>query len=183
MPEMSSLLQFTAVEDRTPGSYILNLHERHPKGDIYLPQYTVKYSGDSKYLPRFAYYSQLMQAYALEMAIVSLRLNKPYNMGSLYWQLNDVWPVSSWSTVDYYGTYKAAHYRIREVYEELMIHTLHDVKSGDYIVYVVNEQNKTHFCLCNIKIEGYNGAESFFNITIERTVQPFERVMVRRLTK
>ena len=54
-----------------------------------------------------------MQSYALEMAIVSLRLNKPYNMGSLYWQLNDVWPVSSWSSVDYYGTYKAAHYKIR----------------------------------------------------------------------
>jgi beta-mannosidase len=58
-----------------------------------------------------------MQAYALEMAIVSLRLNKPYNMGSLYWQLNDVWPVSSWATVDYYGAYKAAHYRIRQVYQ------------------------------------------------------------------
>lgn len=50
------------------------------------------------------------------MAIVTLRLNKPYNMGSLYWQLNDVWPVSSWATVDYYGTYKAAHYRIRQVH-------------------------------------------------------------------
>jgi len=93
-----------------------------------------------------------MQSYALEMAIVSLRLNKPFNMGSLYWQLNDVWPVSSWATVDYYGTYKAAHFRIREVYEELMIHTLHDPKSGDFIVYIVNEQNKTHYSRCTISI-------------------------------
>lgn len=79
-----------------------------------------------------------MQSYALEMAITSLRLNKPYNMGSLYWQLNDVWPVSSWATVDYYGTYKAAHYRIRQVHEQLMIHTLHDTKTGDYFTYIVN---------------------------------------------
>lgn len=78
-------------------------------------------------------------------------------MGSLYWQLNDVWPVSSWATVDYYGTYKAAHYRIRQVYQELMIHTLHDVKSGDYIVYIVNEHNQFYYCHCTLTVELYTG--------------------------
>lgn len=114
------------------------MHERHIYGDKYLPQYTFDYAGTTSNLTRYSYFSQIMQAYALEMAIVSLRLNKPYNMGSLYWQLNDVWPVSSWATVDYYGAYKAAHYRIRQVYQELMIHTLHDSKTGDYVVYIVN---------------------------------------------
>ena len=71
-----------------------------------------------------------MQAYALEMAIVSLRGNKPYNMGSIYWQMNDVWPVSSWATVDYYGIYKAAHYRIREAYNQLLVHIVHTPKNG-----------------------------------------------------
>jgi len=42
-----------------------------------------------------------------------LRGHKPYNMGSLYWQLNDVWPVSSWSTIDYLQVKKAAHYKIK----------------------------------------------------------------------
>ncbi len=82
-------------------------------GDQYLPQYTNNYSGLTKNLTRFSYFSQIMQSYALQIAISSLRGNKPFNMGSLYWQINDVWPVSSWSTVDYYGVYKAAHYRIR----------------------------------------------------------------------
>ena len=98
-----------------------------------------------------------MQSYALEMGITSLRLNKPYNMGSLYWQLNDVWPVSSWATVDYYGTYKAAHYRIRHVHEQLMIHTLHDAKTGDYFTYIVNEYPDTHFCHCVLTVELYKG--------------------------
>ena len=47
------------------------------------------------------------------MAIAYLRANKPITMGSLYWQLNDVWPVTSWSSVDYYNVYKVAHYRIK----------------------------------------------------------------------
>jgi beta-mannosidase len=42
-------------------------------------------------------------------------------MGSLYWQLNDVWPVTSWSTIDYYGVRKAAHYKIRQIYEPLSV--------------------------------------------------------------
>lgn len=75
--------------------------------------YTRKYAANTDILKKYAYYSQVMQAYALQMAIVSLRGHKPICMGSLYWQLNDVWPVSSWATVDYYGSYKIAHYRVR----------------------------------------------------------------------
>ena len=90
-----------------------------------LKGYTTNYAGVTTNISRFSYYSQVMQAYALELAITNLRLNKPFNMGSLYWQLNDVWPVSSWSSVDYYGTYKASHYRIRQAYDQLLIHTIH----------------------------------------------------------
>jgi beta-mannosidase len=107
-----------------------------------------------------------MQSYALEMGITSLRLNKPYNMGSLYWQLNDVWPVSSWATVDYYGSYKAAHYRIRQVHEQLMIHTLHDTKTGDYFTYIVNEYPDTYFCRCILTVELYTGQASSLNLTV-----------------
>lgn len=91
------------------------------------------------------------------MAITSLRLNKPFSMGSLYWQLNDVWPVTSWATVDYYGTYKAAHYRARQVYEQLTIHTLHERSTEDYTTYIVNDYNKTFNCYCTIEILSYSG--------------------------
>lgn len=103
------------------GSLVLRLHERHPLGDKYLPMYVSQYAGNTSDLRRYAYYSQVMQAYALETAIVALRSNKPFCMGSLYWQLNDVWPVSSWATVDYYGRYKIAHYKIRELYCQFQV--------------------------------------------------------------
>lgn len=91
----------------------MRLHERHIYGDKYLPMYTKKYAGSSTDLERYSYFTQIMQAHALTVAINSLRGNRPSCMGSLYWQINDVWPVSSWATVDYYGMYKAAHYAVR----------------------------------------------------------------------
>lgn len=87
--------------------------------------YTESICEPTKDLKRYSYFTQIMQSYALEMAIRSLRGAKPYCMGSLYWQLNDVWPVSSWSTVDYYGAYKASHYRIRHAYSQLYTHVFH----------------------------------------------------------
>lgn len=129
IPEIASLQKFTKPEDlwypTSNDSYVMRLHERHPLGHVLLPGYTFNYSGPTSNTTRLAYFSQIMQSFALEKAITSLRLNKPFNMGSLYWQLNDVWPVTSWATVDYYGNYKAAHYKVRKMHDQLIIHAIH----------------------------------------------------------
>ena len=65
-----------------------------------------------------------------------------------------------------------------------MIHTVRDVSnSGDFLVYVVNEEDRTHFCHCSISVELYTGHTTGVNFTIERTVKPFQKVLVRRLPK
>jgi beta-mannosidase len=78
-------------------------------------------------------------------------------MGSLYWQINDVWPVSSWSTVDYYGAYKAAHYRIRQFYEQLMINVYYDSSTSEYIAYIVNDYNKLFNTHSTVYISAFTG--------------------------
>ena len=96
----------------------MRLHERHILGDQYLPLYVENYAArvtNTTTLQSFSYFSQAMQAFAIKTAIDALRTDGSC-MGSLYWQLNDVWPVSSWSTVDFYGMYKAAHYVARDSY-------------------------------------------------------------------
>jgi beta-mannosidase len=113
MPDISTIESFTAPADRVLDSEVLRLHERHPLGGKYLPMYVNNNTHGSQNLTRFSYFSQVMQSYALELATTSLRGSKPFNMGSLYWQLNDVWPVSSWATVDYLQVKKAAHYKIK----------------------------------------------------------------------
>jgi beta-mannosidase len=62
-------------------------------------------------------------------------------MGSLYWQLNDVWPVSSWSTVDYYGSYKAAHYTAKKCHQ--LVYTTMVFRNNSYLIYIINDNIKT----------------------------------------
>ncbi len=60
-------------------------------------------------------------------------------MGSLYWQLNDVWPVVSWATVDYYGTWKAAHYKIRELFKNIMLSCIFNNATKNYEIYIISD--------------------------------------------
>jgi beta-mannosidase len=72
-------------------------------------------------IEKYNYVSQLLQAHGMKIAIEAHRLAKPYCMGSLYWQLNDCWPVTSWSTLDYYGNWKAAHYQVKESFAPIFL--------------------------------------------------------------
>ncbi len=65
--------------------------------------------------------SQILQAEAIRIAIESHRRNKPYCMGTLYWQMNDCWPVASWASLDYYGRWKALQYTVRKSYQDVIL--------------------------------------------------------------
>ncbi len=96
------------------------------------------YYPEPKGLEDFVYLSQLTQADGLQVAIESHRRNKPYTMGSLYWQIDDVWPTISWSTVDYYGNWKAAHYAVREANKEMIISV--NVEGNQLDVHLVSDR-------------------------------------------
>lgn len=67
------------------------------------------------------YVSQLMQAEGIRIAVESFRRNRDKTMGSLYWQANDCWPVTSWSGIDYYGNWKALHYYACHFYNQILL--------------------------------------------------------------
>ena len=99
----------------------LNAHEKHVRGIRQINDFIMRYYPEPMTLDDYVYYSQLSQAYGMEIAIEAHRTAKPYNMGTLYWQLNDAWPVISWSSVDYYGRPKALQYKLKTLYAPVLL--------------------------------------------------------------
>jgi beta-mannosidase len=96
-------------------------HQRSGIGNLRIRQYMEEDYIIPSDFEQFLYAGQLLQAEAIKLAIESHRTEMPYCMGSLYWQINDCWPVASWSGIDYYGKWKAMHYFIREAFKPTVI--------------------------------------------------------------
>jgi beta-mannosidase len=124
MPNYSSIEKFTAPEDRQLYSAVLQAHQKAGNGFNKLNSYLHRYFIDSSKLKNmsvqdYTYLTQCLQYYSLKNIIGIHRSKAPYNMGTLVWQLNDCWPVASWSITDYYNRQpKAAWYATREAYRD-----------------------------------------------------------------
>jgi beta-mannosidase len=109
-------------------------HQKHKTGYATIRTYMERDFPVPENFEDFIFVSQLLQARGMQMSIEAHRTAKPHNMGSLYWQLNDVWPVTSWSSVDYFGRRKAAHYAIKNAFENTIIVVLPKENSLDFFV-------------------------------------------------
>jgi len=117
---MSSIERFSLPTDWSLDSSVMLLHERHATKFESIKYFVYKYYKEPIGFEKFVYVSALMQGLTLKTAIESHRRNMPYSMGTLVWQLNDVWPVISWSTYDYYGTRKAGYYTQKRVFKNVI---------------------------------------------------------------
>jgi beta-mannosidase len=104
-----------------------------------LKKYVGNYFQPPKDFLSYAYTTQVLQAYSLETAITSLRTAKPYNMGSLYWQLNDLWPVFSWATVDSLGCWKAGHYTARKNHFDPVLTIKETADPETFELYIISD--------------------------------------------
>jgi beta-mannosidase len=102
------------------------------------------------------YLSQLMQAGAVKIGAEHLRRNRPRSMGSTYWQYNDCWPVVSWSSIDYYGRWKALQYYAKRFYNDLLV-SPHEEKNG-IAVYVVSDRLTPTAATLRVRLLGFDGA-------------------------
>ncbi|GAB4315633.1 MAG: glycoside hydrolase family 2 TIM barrel-domain containing protein [Bacteroidales bacterium] len=113
-PAYSSIREFTRPEDRYFDSEVMTAHQRSSIGNATITRYLERYFGIPDNFEHLVYLSQLLQAKGMQMAVEAHRSRMPWCMGSLLWQLNDCWPVASWSIIDYYGRRKAAWYAVRK---------------------------------------------------------------------
>jgi beta-mannosidase len=123
MPVMSTIRAFATPADMSADSPVMRAHQKFDSGNgnQRLLLYIRKYYGEPKDFESFVYLSQVMQAEGIELASDHLRSSRPQSMGSLYWQLNDVWPGASWSSIDYFGRWKALQFHARRFYAPLRV--------------------------------------------------------------
>lgn len=141
-PEFESVKRYAPEpEDWDIRSEVMMSHQRggeHANGLIetyLLNEYKKPHDFQS-----FLYINHVLQGDAIKTAIESHRRQMPYNMGTLYWQHNDCWPVASWASRDYYGRWKAQHYYTRKAYEDILISPI--MEGDDLKVYAVSDRMK-----------------------------------------
>ena len=118
-PLISTIRRYCPSNQLSIDSPSMKNHQKHPRGLQIIDKAMRQYYGfDSKTLPLedFVYVSQLLQAWGTGYGILC-HIQNPRCDGTLYWQLNDCWPVASWSSIDYYGNWKALHYRVQKLYD------------------------------------------------------------------
>lgn len=120
-PCLKTVESFTAPEDRNIFSRVMEMHQRNAAANGKIMTYlsaTYLYPTDFGML---LYASQLLQAEAIRYGIEHFRRNRGRCMGAVVWQLNDIWPVASWASIDYYGRWKALHYAEKRAFAPVMI--------------------------------------------------------------
>jgi len=126
------------------------------KGNERLMKYVAEEFGEPADFAGFAYLSQAMQAEGIELAALHHRRSRPFTMGSLYWQLNDVWPGASWSSVDWFGRWKALQFHARRFYAPVAVAALRDPK-GATGVNLLNDRPRAVRGELRLRVMGLDG--------------------------
>jgi beta-mannosidase len=126
-PELASVARYTARDsDWDIGSPVMLSHQRHPRGNALIKKYMERDFRQPKDFASFLYVGQVLQATVITYAAEAHRRAMGRNWGTLYWQLDDCWPVASWSSIDYYGRWKALQYAARRFFAPVLVSPVDD---------------------------------------------------------
>jgi beta-mannosidase len=155
-PEMKTIEAFTLPEDRT-GIFtpVMLEHQKNNEGNSIIHDYLLKDYSEPKDFASFLYVSQVLQAEGIKIGAEHFRRSRPETMGSIFWQLNDCWPVASWSSIDYYGRWKALQYYARRFYAPILVSP--HVEDGALKVYIVSDKTKATPAMLRVRLMDFDG--------------------------
>lgn len=137
-PEMKTIATFAAPEDYALESDVMNAHQKASIGNFLIKKTMGLYYKVPEDFERLVYMGLVLQGVGMRQGMEAHRRNRPYCMGTLYWQLNDSWPVVSWSSIDYYGNWKALHYQAQRAFAPVLVDA---IKEGDDLcIYVMSDK-------------------------------------------
>ncbi|WNQ13170.1 glycoside hydrolase family 2 protein [Paenibacillus aurantius] len=138
-PELRTVLSYALEHDLELTSDVMLAHQKNNRGNLLIQSYMRQAMNEPNDFRSFLHMSQLLQADAMRMAIEAHRRRRPLCMGTLYWQMNDCWPVASWAGMDYFGRWKAMQYAVREAYQDLTL-SMDNRPEDSVAVYVLSDR-------------------------------------------
>ena len=154
-PEMKTIRMFASPEDYELESPVMNAHQKASIGNFLIKKTMALYYKVPEKFEDLIYAGLILQGQGMRHGIEAHRRHRPYCMGSLPWQLNDSWPVVSWSSIDYYGNWKAMHYQIRRAFVPVLVDA---IKEGNNLSYYIMSDRLTDVELTlNLEMMDFNG--------------------------
>ena len=155
-PEMRTIETFTLPEDRTSiFTPVMLSHQKNNEGNSIIHDYLLRDYPEPKDFASFLYVSQVLQAEGIKIGAEYFRRSRPETMGSIYWQLNDCWPVASWSSIDYDGRWKALQYYARRFYAPVLV-SPHE-EGGSMRIYVVSDRTTALPATLDVSLMDFDG--------------------------
>jgi beta-mannosidase len=120
-PEYNTVKTYAEPADFDIFSDVMQAHQRSSIGNGTIKNYMQRDYKVPADFRQFLYVGQVLQAEGIKVAMEAHRSRMPYCMGSLFWQINDCWPVASWSSIDYYGRWKAQQYFAVKAFDKVLV--------------------------------------------------------------
>ncbi len=120
-PSLEEVKSYTPDDQLNLTSPVMEFHQRSLGGNSIILENFSRYFRFPEGLNSMLYLSQVQQAIAIKTAVEYWRSLRPICMGAIYWQLNDVWPVASWSSLEYSGKWKLLHYEAKRFFAPLTL--------------------------------------------------------------
>lgn len=141
-PELATVMRYAPeAEDRDILSDAMMWHQRGGmNANERIRKQLLKEYREPKDFESFLYMTQMLQGDAVKIAMEAHRREKPYCMGTLFWQINDCWPVASWSSRDYYGRWKALHYFAAKAFDDILVSPV--ARAGKLELWVVSDRQQ-----------------------------------------
>ena len=139
-PEMKTIRMFAEPKDYALESEVMNAHQKSTIGNFLIQKTMALYYKVPEKFEDLVYAGLVLQGQGMRHGMEAHRRNRPYCMGSLAWQLNDSWPVVSWSSIDYYGNWKAMQYQTKRAFAPVLVDA---IKEGDDLCYYLMSDKLT----------------------------------------
>jgi len=173
-PHKKTIDSFCLPEDMNIFSEVMESHQKNGQANSKIFSYISQYYKYPKDMESIAYISQILQLKAIQYGVEHWRRNWGRCMGSLYWQLNDCWPVASWASIDYYGRWKALHYGARRFYKRYMASACEKEELSTNITYhVLNETFEKKTSVLKVRLVD-NKFNRLYEMEQEVSSDPFE---------